>query len=514
MEETKTAPAAERANRLDGEPILALRGLSKRFGGTRALHRVDLELRRGEVLALLGENGAGKSTLIKILAGVYRPDAGEIVFKGKVAGAPPKNLPIAFIHQDLGLIEWMTVSENICLSLGYPRRMGLVDFKAARCRAVAALDKIGATIDPDVRAQSLSRTEKSLVAISRAFASDAEVIVLDEPTASLPGNEVKRLFEVIERLRASGVAMIYVSHRIDEVFDISDRIAVLRDGRVVGERATDDTTAREVVFMIVGNEPGKVFLRSTKGAGEARLVLDKLCVPGVGPVDCQFHKGEVVGLFGLRGAGHEQIGRALFGLVPILTGSAALDGSAIAPASPAEAMAAGIELIWGDRVGGSIVPMMSVQENMFLNPTFAGLHNLSYIVPSRETEAARELGRKVALRPNKPDMPVESLSGGNQQKVVVGRWLHLRGKVYIFEDPTAGVDVGAKADIYRLFQVALRTGATIVIVSTDVEEVASVCHRVLVFDRGRVVTELTGPELTTSRLLAAASATGALKVAS
>ena len=280
MEETTTARRATAADRSDNEPILAVSGLSKRFGGTRALHRVDLELRRGEVLALLGENGAGKSTLIKILAGVYRPDAGEIVFKGKVAGAPPKNLPIAFIHQDLGLIDWMTVSENICLSLGYPRRMGLVDFKAARWRAVAALDKIGADIDPDVRAQSLSRTEKSLVAISRALASDAEVIVLDEPTASLPGNEVKRLFAVIERLRASGVAMIYVSHRIDEVFDISDRIVVLRDGRVVGERATGDTTAKEVVFMIVGDEPGKVFLRAKKGVGEARLILDKLCVPG------------------------------------------------------------------------------------------------------------------------------------------------------------------------------------------------------------------------------------------
>ena len=202
-------------------------------------------------------------------------DAGEIVFKGKARRRTAQESANR-LNQDLGLIDWMTVSENICLSLGYPRRMLLVDFKAARRRAVAALDKIGANIDPDVRAQSLSRTEKSLVAISRALASDAEVIVLDEPTASLPGNEVKRLFEVIERLRASGVAMIYVSHRIDEVFDISDRIVVLRDGRVVGERATGDTTAREVVFMIVGNEPGKVFLRSTRGVGETRLVLELL----------------------------------------------------------------------------------------------------------------------------------------------------------------------------------------------------------------------------------------------
>ena len=507
-------PAAQAEDGSVADVILALRSVSKRFGGTDALRNVSLELRRGEVLALLGENGAGKSTLIKILAGVYRADAGEILYKGKSVGAPPQCLPIAFIHQDLGLIDWMTVSENICLSLGYPRRLGLVNFAAARVRAVAALEQIGADIDPDVRVESLSRAEKSLVAISRALASEAEVVVLDEPTASLPGNEVRRLFEVIDRLRATGVAMIYVSHRIDEVFQISDRIVVLRDGQVVGERRTSDATAREVVLLIVGREPGQVFRRPVNAGGAARLTLNALRFDNVGPVDCHFRTGEVVGLFGLRGAGHEQIGRALFGLVPVLSGSIVLDEQTIAPATPGAAMAKGIELIWGDRVNGSIVPMLSVQENMFLNPTFAGRGELSYVSPKQEFKAARALGETVSLRPNQPDFPIEALSGGNQQKVVIGRWLHLAGKVYVFEDPTAGVDVGAKAEIYRLFNVALQTGATIIIVSTDFEEVANVCHRALVFDRGQVVAEMTETEMTTEGLLAAASAGGTMRSAS
>src|SRR6185369_12040224 len=231
--------------------VLAMRNISKRFGGTLALDKVDMDLRRGEILALLGENGAGKSTLIKILAGVHQPDEGEILFHGRKIEVPPQRLPIAFIHQDLGLIDWMTVSENICLSLGYPRRWGLVDFEAARRRAVEALAQLGADIDPDVRVEQLSRTEKSLVAISRALASNAEVIVLDEPTASLPADEVQRLFAAIARLRDSGVAMIYVSHRLDEVFEVARRMLVLRDGRVVGERAVAETSAQEAIMLIV-----------------------------------------------------------------------------------------------------------------------------------------------------------------------------------------------------------------------------------------------------------------------
>ena len=232
--ETKTATMP---NGIEAPPLLEVRGASKQFGATRALDDVTLRVDRGEIVALLGENGAGKSTLIKALAGVHVLDGGSIRFRGQDTPDGLRGLPIAFIHQDLGLIEWMTVAENICLALGYPRRLGLVDWTAARARAARALQTVGADIDPDTRVASLSRTEKSLVAISRALAAEAELLVLDEPTASLPANEVARLFTSLRRLRAQGVGMIYVSHRLDEVFEIADRIVVLRDGRVVGERA-------------------------------------------------------------------------------------------------------------------------------------------------------------------------------------------------------------------------------------------------------------------------------------
>ena len=502
IEPGPSVPAAS-----DG-PVLSVRGMSKRFGGTQALQDVSLDLDRGSVLALLGENGAGKSTLIKILAGVHTPDAGNILCKG--VRTPAAQLPIAFIHQDLGLIDWMTVAENICLQLGYPRRWGFIDFAETRGRALRALQQLGVAIDPDARVETLSRTEKALVAVSRALASNAEIVVMDEPTASLPADEVERLFAGIDRLRRTGAAVIYVSHRLDEVFRIADRMVVLRDGKVVGQSRVDEISPHEAVIQIIGREPSQVFRRPAKEVGAVRLAIRDLRLDGVGPVSCDFRRGEVVGLVGLRGAGHEMIGQSLFGLVPVLSGTLELDGVAMEPQSPRDAMRAGIELIWGDRNNGSVVPVLSVKENFFLNQTFAGVGLLSYVSPTREDESATELGRKVGLRPNRPDIPIEALSGGNQQKVVVGRWLHLGGKVYIFEDPTAGVDVGAKADIYQLFNIALAGDATIIIVSTDFEEIANICHRALVFDRGRVVAEQAGDDLTPRSLLAAASAGDAM----
>ena len=487
-------------------PLLEVAHVSKQFGGTRALNDVSLRVGRGEIVALLGENGAGKSTLIKILAGVHPMDAGSVRYAGQDASSGLRKLPIAFIHQDLGLIEWITVAENICLALGYPRWAGFVDWSAARARAARALEQLGADIDPDTRVQSLSRTEKSLVAISRALAADAELLVLDEPTASLPADEVARLFAGLRRLQARGVAMIYVSHRLDEVFEIADRMVVLRDGQVVGDRAVRDTTPDEAILLIVGREPSQLFRRAVEVQGKPRLTLEDLRIGWVGPIRTEIRAGEVVGLVGLRGAGQELVGRALFGLERPTGGRVLLDGQPVAPRSPREAMAAGIDLVWGDRTAGSIVPMLSVRENMYINPTAAGLSRFAYMAPGPERRAALELGARVGLRPNNPAMPVEALSGGNQQKVVVGRWLHLQGKVYVFEDPTAGVDVGAKAEIYRLFNVALQAGAAILIVSTDFEEVANVCHRALVFDRGRVVAELAGGALSVNGLLAAASA--------
>ena len=490
----------------DGNALLVVRGVSKQFGGTQALNDAGMRVNAGEIVALLGENGAGKSTLIKILAGVYTLDSGNVTFRGQDVTLSLRRLPIAFIHQDLGLIEWMTVAENICLTLGYPRRFGIVDWNAAQARAARALEVLGADIDPELRIQSLSRTDKSLVAIARALAADAAILVLDEPTASLPANEVARLFAALHRLRARGVGMIYVSHRLDEVFEIADRMVVLRDGRVVGERTVAATTPEEVILLIVGREPSQVFRRPARREGSARLVFENVMIDTIGPLDCEVHASEVVGLVGLRGAGQESVGRALFGLVPTSGGRVLLDGRPIMPSSPHQAMSAGINLVCADRVAESIVPNLTIRENLFINPLAAGRGLFSFLAPARESQAARELGKRIGLRPNDPALPIEWLSGGNQQKVVVGRWLHLNAKVYVFEDPTAGVDVGAKAEIYRLLDVALADGAAILIVSTDFEEVAKVCHRALVFDRGRVVAELDADDLSVENLLAAASA--------
>jgi ribose transport system ATP-binding protein len=499
-------PSASTSAVTDHEPLLAVRGVSKQFGGTKALSDVGLEVDAGEIVALLGENGAGKSTLIKILAGVYPLDEGSVSWRGGDASRSLRHLPIAFIHQDLGLIDWMTVAENICLTLGYPRRHGMVDWRAASQRAATALASLGADIDPDVRIQDLSRTEKSLVAIARALAAETEILVLDEPTASLPADEVARLFAALQRLRDRGVGMIYVSHRLDEVFEIGDRVVVLRDGRVAGERRIAETTPEEVILLIVGREPSQVFRRPTHREGEARLSLQGMAVGAVGPIDCAIHAGEVVGLVGLRGAGQESIGRTLFGLQAITAGRVVVDGRPLAAGSPREAMRQGINLVCADRVGESVMPNLTVRENLFINPLAAGLGPFAFLSPGRESHASRDIGARVGLRPNDPSLAIELLSGGNQQKVVIGRWLHLAGKIYVFEDPTAGVDVGAKAEIYRLFDVALQAGAAIVIVSTDFEEIAKVCHRALVFDRGRVVAELGAADLSVENLLASASA--------
>ena len=367
-----------------------------------------------------------------------------------------RRLPIAFIHQDLGLIEWMTVAENISLMLGFPRRLGLIDWNAVRTRAARALEIVGADIDPDLRIHHLTRTEKSLVAIARALVADAEVLVLDEPTASLPANEVSRLFTALRRLRARGVGMIYVSHRLDEVFEIADRMVILRDGRVVGERPVGDTCAEEIILLIVGREPSQVFKRPARHEGSARLVFEQRHHRGHRPLDCRLRAGEVVGFVGLRGAGQERVGRALFGLAPITGGRILLDGRADHCLLAAR----------GDRVSASTSSAQIASPNRWCRDCRFGktcssirwlraVSAVSYLQPKRESRAAFELGERIGLRPNDCSLPIEWLSGGNQQKVVVGRWLHLKARIYVFEDPTAGVDVGAKAEIYRLFDVVL-----------------------------------------------------------
>ena len=489
--------------------LVAFEGVTKRFGGTQALADVSFDLGAGEIVALLGENGAGKSTLIKSLAGIHKPDAGRILFKGEpYAHRPPRpnqKQHVAFIHQDLGLVEWMTVAENVALAGGFSMRGRLINWPASQARAAAALKLVGCDFDPTRRTHDLSRTEKSLLAIARALAVEADVLVLDEPTASLPANEVERLFEVLRRLKARGVGMIYVSHRLDEVFRIADRVVVLRDGCKVGDAAISDTTPAKLVELIVGRPVANLYYRAPRAGGVPSLRLDAVSTVGAGPVSFTAQPGEILGLVGLRGAGQEAIGRLLFGALPF-SGTVTLAGRQLRLASPEVALSEGIGLIARDRTEESIAPGLSIRENTFLNPWAIGRSLTSLLSPGREADNARNIGEDVGLRPNDPQLPAEALSGGNQQKVVVGRWLATGRTVLIAEDPTAGVDVGAKAEIYRLLGKALEGGLTVIVVSTDFEEVAHICHRALVFSQGRIVAELDGAALTTASLLQAASA--------
>ena len=482
--------------------------ISKSFGGTEALRGVSLHVDKGEIVALLGENGAGKSTLIKVLGGIYQADAGTVYIDNEPYSHAPGRVnerqAVAFIHQDLGLIEWMTIAENMALAQGYTRRRGLIDWRDAEIRAAEALARVGCDFDPTTRIADLSRTEKSLVAIARALAVECDFLVLDEPTASLPANEVERLFAALRPLRDKGVGMIYVSHRLDEIFKIADRVAVLRDGLMVGLRDVDHCSPEELVNMIVGRRT-REFARPAADAGAPILTVAGLTTEKAGPVDFEVSKGELVGLVGLRGAGHEEIGRALFGDLAH-TGTVALEGETPDLASPQTAVQSGVGLVARDRVVESIAPALTIRENAHLNPATTGRTLFSFMGTQKEAELTTTLGDSLGLSPNDPTLAIEQLSGGNQQKVVVGRWLSTNRRLLIAEDPTAGVDVGAKAQIYALLFDALSSGMGVVVVSTDFEEVAAICHRAIVFSRGKVVAELSGVGLSTESLIQTASA--------
>ncbi len=483
-------------------------GIDKHFGGTYALKDVSLSIGRGEIVALLGENGAGKSTLIKVLGGIHSADAGQVL----IDGAPYQHRPagfgerqkVAFIHQDLGLIEWMTVAENIALALGFSRKNGMIRWADVEKFAEAALAKVDCEFDPTTRVEDLSRTEKSLVAIARALAVDCEFLVLDEPTASLPADEVERLFEAIRPLRDRGVGMIYVSHRLDEIFRIADRVAVLRDGVLVGVRSIEHTTPEELVQKIVGRKTRDT-VKTSQDVGAEILRLDGFKVAEVGPLDFELRQNEIVGLVGLRGAGHETISRALFGLMPF-SGRVTLNGVVPDLSTPQRAMVAGVGLVAKDRTEESVAMSLSIRENTFLNPEGFGRKLLDLLSPKTEADQAAIIGAEIALSPNDPSLAIEALSGGNQQKVVMGRWLATKRRLLICEDPTAGVDVGAKAEIYALMNRALADGIGILVVSTDFEEIATICHRAIVFSQGAIVEELSGTRLTTETLIQAASA--------
>jgi ribose transport system ATP-binding protein len=487
-------------------PLLSISGLTKSFTATLALDAVDFDVRRGEVHALLGQNGAGKSTLIKILAGVYPADAGEIRFDSHIVKPGIEWLPITFIHQDLGLVDWMTVAENVALVTGYPRgSLGLISWADVQYVARDALATMGSGIDPNAKVSALPAAEKSLVAIGRALAVKSKILVLDEPTAALPEADVTRLLDVLRRLRERGIGILYVTHRLDEVFQIADRVTVLRDGRRVTCVRVDETSPDDLVEKIVGRAMTDAFVKPRPPTDRIVVEVEELLADRVGPVSFRVAAGETLGLVGLRGAGHHTVGRALFGQIPLAAGHVRLEGVQIDPSDAADAMRKSIGFVSSRRSEESIASNMDVRENVYLNPAATGKGVLQIIARRAELADARAVLTRFSVRPAQTRRAIATLSGGNQQKVVVARWMEAKVQLLVLEEPTIGIDVGSKAEIYHLLQQSLARGLAVILISSDFEEVERICHRALVFSRGRVAGEIQQSELTAARLVAYAS---------
>ncbi len=493
-------------------PLIEIRGLVKQFGATQALRGVDFTLEPHSIHALLGQNGAGKSTLIKILSRLFPPTAGTVRVRGHELGSPEATAIMAFIHQDLGLVEAMSVAENLALGTAYPRRGGLISWRHVNRRAERSLQLVSLDLDPETLVADLTRAERSLVAIARALSAEAPILILDEPTASLPAADSHNLFEVLKGLREQGCGMIYVSHRLDEVFAISDTVTVLRDGRLIHTGDIAEKTPQELVVDIVGSAPKSYRARLDRETRPVVLRGERILAGPAGPVTFDVRAGEVVGMVGLTGAGHLQVGRAIAGAFPVHGGTLTLDGSPYTPKSPAGAVDQGVGFVTSNRMEEGMAPEMTVGENFLANLRPRGKKLLSWNSPREDAKLAGDLVETYGVLPPDPDVPIATLSGGNQQKVMVGRWLSADRKVIVLEEPTAGVDVGAKADIYRLLESALDEGLGVVLVSSDFEEVANVAHRALVFVQGQVTEQLSGDELNVSNLTAASSGANRLNV--
>lgn len=488
----------------DPPPAISIRGLTKRFLSTLALDHVELTIERGEIHALVGENGAGKSTLIKTLAGLYQPDEGEIRLDGRLVQPWVEAVPISFVHQDLGLVDDLSIGENVALVTGFPRTCGFISWKRVWAQARDIYLAMGVDApDPRVPVGSLSAASKAVLGIVRALSQEASIVVLDEPTASLPGPDAQHLFNILKRLRASGKSILYVSHRLNELFGLVDSVSIFRDGRHVRSTAIDDLTADAIVRDMLGRDLELHHPSAAAARQEAALLeVADLCTGDQGPLSFSIAPGEVVGLVGLRGAGHEMIGRAIFGAQPQSSGVVRLGGEEIVPGLPISGrIAKGIALLSGDRLQESAIGGMTIRENLFPNVanSLGGLFRP--IQATREVDRVTSVLDRFDVRPRNESALIDWLSGGNQQKVFVGRWLETGARLYIMEEPTAGIDIGAKTTIHGILRASAAGGAAVLVVSSDFEEVASLCDRALVIVRGAIAAELIGASLTLEGLI-------------
>ena len=505
-------------NRPEAEPgpVLALRGVSKSFGAVRALHEVSLSLFAGEAHALAGENGAGKSTLIKILAAVHRPDAGEVLLDGRpVAFHGPgdaRDAGIAVIYQEPTLFPDLSIAENIFMGRQPLKSLGRIDRTAIHAATAALIRRLGVDLDPDQPARGLSIADQQIVEIAKALSFDARVLIMDEPTAALTGTEVARLFSVVSAVRAEGAAVLFISHRLEEIFSLCQRVTTLRDGRWISTDPVAELTEDDLVRLMVGRDLGELYAKEDgRPPGEVALSVRRLTREGVfADISFEVRRGEIVALAGLVGAGRSEVARAVFGVDRADAGEVHVNGAALVPLSPTAAMAAGIALVPEDRRQQGLVMEASIERNIGIT----GLGRLGRLGRGGLVRRALERSRaadwavRLRLKYGRLSDPVSVLSGGNQQKVVLAKWLATEPAVLIVDEPTRGIDVGTKAEVHRLLSALAGQGLAVLMISSDLPEVLGMADRVLVMHEGRLVAEIPGAQASEEAVMAAATGRG------
>jgi ABC-type sugar transport system ATPase subunit len=492
----------------NSRPILQMHGISKAYPGVQALDKVDFEVRAAEVHALVGENGAGKSTLIKILSGVISPDEGQIILYGNELSikGPREALDagIATISQELMLVPQLSVAENILLGRLPNGRFDRVEWQEMRRQAKQALSTLGLDLDPDAQVGSLSVAEQQATEIARVLSRQADIIIMDEPTSALAEPEAEHLLNYVKLLRTQGKAIIFITHRLDEVFRIADRITVLRDGLKVESLAMNETTPNEVITMMVGRSVDILFTKEEKSIGKPILEVRNLKRRGAFDVSYTLHRGEILGLAGLMGAGRTDAMRALFGVDPFDSGEIWIAGQSISSIAPRKMIAAGLGLAPEDRKRDGLVLGMSVGDNLNL----AALSKLDrWGIRNRSRERKIAIDQFVDLSIQAPSLGTEviTLSGGNQQKVVIGKWLATEPSILILDEPTRGIDIGAKAEVYTIMQDLARQGVGIIFISSELNEIINICDRILVMCEGKIAAEFAYGEATEESIMSYAT---------
>jgi rhamnose transport system ATP-binding protein len=490
-------------------PILELEHATKSFGAVRALEDGDIELFGGEVHGLVGENGAGKSTLVKILAGVHRPDSGRLVIDGDEAifenAKQSQAAGIAIIFQEPTLFPDLTVAENIFVGTQPLKRFRRIDTRRMRREASAVFDQLGVRLDPERLARGLSIADQQLVEIAKALTSNARVIVMDEPTAALTTTEVERLFGIVEALRARGNAVLFVSHRLEEIFAICQRVTVMRDGRHVLTKLVGELTVQSVIRAMVGRDMDALFPKVAAERGKVVLNVDHLTREGVfTDVSFEVRQGEIVALAGLVGAGRSEVARAIFGIDRWDAGSVEVAGRRLRPGSPTTAMAAGVALVPEDRRQQGLLMDFSIERNIAL-ASLDEVRRGGLIPRGAERRFARDWAVKLQLKYGKLSNPVWTLSGGNQQKTVLAKWLARRPAVLIVDEPTRGIDVGTKAEVHRLLSELAAQGVAVLMISSELPEVLGMADRIVVLFEGRVMREFPRADATEDAIMHAAT---------